>query len=51
LREEIKVSDLEARRTVLVDEIDKESHAGKLKELEEELLLLDIQLQVAKDAE
>jgi F-type H+-transporting ATPase subunit epsilon len=51
LREEIKIDDLEARRTVLVEEIDKESHAKKLKELEEELLLLDIQLQVAKDAE
>ena len=51
LREEIKVADLETRRTALVEEIDKESHAAKLKELEEELLLLDVQLQVGKGGE
>jgi F-type H+-transporting ATPase subunit epsilon len=51
LREEIKVPDLEVRRTALVEEIDKESHAAKLKELEEELVLLDVQLQVAKGGE
>lgn len=51
LREEIKVADLETRRTALVEEIDKESHAATLKELEEELILLDVQLQVAKGTE
>ena len=51
LREEINAADLETRRTTLVEEIDKESHAAKLTELEEELLLLDVQLQVAKGTE
>jgi F-type H+-transporting ATPase subunit epsilon len=51
LREEIKVTDLEARRTDLLERIDKESHAEKLVELDEELLLLEVQLQVAKGTE
>ena len=51
LREEINAADLEKRRTALVEEIDKESHAARLTELEEELLLLDIQMQVAKGTE
>jgi F-type H+-transporting ATPase subunit epsilon len=48
LREEINVTDLEVRRTALLEEIDKESHAEKLAGLDEELLLLEVQLQVAK---
>jgi F-type H+-transporting ATPase subunit epsilon len=51
LREEINTADLETRRTALVEEVDKESHADRLKELEEELLLLDVQLQIAKGTE
>jgi F-type H+-transporting ATPase subunit epsilon len=48
LKEELDVSELEGRRKKILEEIDRETHEKKLEELEEELLLMDIQLEVAR---
>jgi F0F1-type ATP synthase epsilon subunit len=48
LKEELDVSELEGRRKKLLEEIDRETHEKKLEELEEELLLMDVQLEVAR---
>jgi F-type H+-transporting ATPase subunit epsilon len=48
LKEELDVSELEGRRKKILEEIDRETHEKKLEELEEELLLMDVQLEVAR---
>jgi len=48
LKEELDVSELEGRRKKILEEIDRETHEKKVEELEEELLLMDVQLEVAR---
>lgn len=50
LREELDVSTLEARKKAILDEIDRETHADKITTLEEELLLTEVELEVAGGA-
>ena len=48
LKEEIDAVALEERRRQVVQEIDKESHEEKIAELEKELVMVDVQLRVAR---
>lgn len=48
LKEELDVTALEARRRQITEQIDRESHIEKVAELEDELLITDVQLQVAR---
>ena len=48
LREEIDIQELEKQRIVLLENIDKESHADKLAELEDALLFADIKSKLVK---
>lgn len=50
LREELDVSSLEERKKKILDEIDRETHADKIVALEEELLLTEVELEVAGGA-
>lgn len=51
LKEELDVTALEARRRQITEQLNRESHAEKIAELEDELLILDVQLQVARGGE
>jgi F-type H+-transporting ATPase subunit epsilon len=48
LKEELDVTALEARRRQITEQLDRESHTEKVSELEDELLITDVQLQVAR---
>jgi len=50
LREELDLSALEERKRKILDDIDRETHEEKIVELEEELLLTEVELEVAKGA-
>ena len=50
LREELDVSALEERKKKILGEIDRETHADKIVDLEEELLLTEVELEVAGGA-
>ncbi len=51
LKEELDLPTLDGRRKELIDRIDRETHAEKITELEEELVLLDVQISVARGEE
>ena len=51
LKEELDLTVLEGRRRQIIEEIDKESHAEKVAELEDELLITDVQIQVAQSTD
>lgn len=48
LREELEVSALEEKKKKILAEIDRETHEEKIVELEEELLLNEVELEVAR---
>ncbi len=48
LKEEIDVTALEERRRQVVQQIERESHAEKMTALEKELVMIDVQLRVAR---
>jgi F-type H+-transporting ATPase subunit epsilon len=48
LKEELDVSELEERKKKILEAIDRETHKKKVEELEAELLLTDVQLEVAR---
>ena len=47
LREELDLSTLEGKKKELLEQLDRESHADRMVELEEELLLTEVQIAVA----
>jgi F-type H+-transporting ATPase subunit epsilon len=50
LREELDLSSLQEKKKKILADIDKETHEDKLVELEEELLLTEVEIEVAKGA-